>query len=352
MVEREAKMEPPIQTEYFLSGGAMILIFMVEAALMDADDLHAQEDWAEHRLGSSETLVANSHDLTVGQLVGLLDGGGGGGGGHLLLEVESDVAELLLDVTHDLTLSGGHHGVTSLGHDLHEVVGQVASGQVETQDGVGEGETLVDGDGVSHTVTDIQHQTRGTTGGVQGEHGLDTDVHGGVVESLEANLSHLLSVGLRVEGGLGVESGRFIWGDSQLVGEGVMPDLLHVIPVSDDTVLNGVLQGEDTSLGLGLVTDVAVLVAHTDHDSGVFGATDDGREDGAGSVISGEASLAHSGSIVNDQRGGLLVVTHLRLSRRRRNKNENGNMQIGFSCKGWILLSRKPSDLLQGDVSH
>merc|ERR1712168_1043018 len=31
-VEREAKMEPPIQTEYFLSGGAMILIFMVEGA--------------------------------------------------------------------------------------------------------------------------------------------------------------------------------------------------------------------------------------------------------------------------------------------------------------------------------
>merc|ERR1719193_879493 len=31
-VDREAKMEPPIQTEYFLSGGAMILIFMVEGA--------------------------------------------------------------------------------------------------------------------------------------------------------------------------------------------------------------------------------------------------------------------------------------------------------------------------------
>ena len=31
-VEREAKMEPPIQTEYFRSGGAMILIFMVDGA--------------------------------------------------------------------------------------------------------------------------------------------------------------------------------------------------------------------------------------------------------------------------------------------------------------------------------
>jgi hypothetical protein len=31
-VEREARMEPPIQTEYFLSGGAMILIFIVGGA--------------------------------------------------------------------------------------------------------------------------------------------------------------------------------------------------------------------------------------------------------------------------------------------------------------------------------
>merc|ERR1719239_568598 len=31
-VEREARMDPPIQTEYFLSGGAMILIFMVGGA--------------------------------------------------------------------------------------------------------------------------------------------------------------------------------------------------------------------------------------------------------------------------------------------------------------------------------
>merc|ERR1719153_1534544 len=31
-VERKARMEPPIQTEYFLSGGAMILILMGEGA--------------------------------------------------------------------------------------------------------------------------------------------------------------------------------------------------------------------------------------------------------------------------------------------------------------------------------
>ena len=54
---------------------------------------------------------AKDTDLSVGQFVRLLDGGGGGGGGHLLLKVEGDVAELLLDVTHDLALSGGNQRV-------------------------------------------------------------------------------------------------------------------------------------------------------------------------------------------------------------------------------------------------
>merc|ERR1711911_120994 len=126
---------------------------------MDTDNLHTEESGAEHGLGTAESLVADGDDLTVGQLVRLLDGGGGGGGGHLLLEVESDVAELLLDVADDLALGGGDHGVASLGHDLHEVVGQVASGQVKTQDGVGEGVTLVDGDGVGDAISDVEDET-------------------------------------------------------------------------------------------------------------------------------------------------------------------------------------------------
>merc|ERR1719295_878501 len=66
---------------------------------------------------------------------------------------------------------------------------------------------------------------------------------------------------------LGEEDGLLLGGNAELVVEGVVPDLLHVVPVGDDSVLNGVLQGEDTPLGLGLVTDVGVLLSHTDHDS-------------------------------------------------------------------------------------
>ena len=68
---------------------------------------------------------------------------------------------------------------------------------------------------------------------------------------------------------------------------------------------------EFTSLGLGLVTDVGVLVSHADHDGDVAGAADEGGEDGSGGVIAGESGLDHSRSVVDDQRRRFFVVAHL-----------------------------------------
>merc|ERR1719209_1893872 len=99
------------------------------------------------------------------------------------------------------------------------------------------GVTLVDGDGVGDAIADVEDETGGATGSVEGEDGLDTDVSGRGVEGLEDDLDHLLPVGFWVEGGLGVEMRRLVGRDSQLVVEGVVPDLLHVVPVSDDTML-------------------------------------------------------------------------------------------------------------------
>ena len=39
----------------------------------------------------------------------------------------------------------------------------------------------------------------------------------------------------------------------------MVPNLLHVVPVGDDAMLNGVLEGKDASFGLGLVADIGVL---------------------------------------------------------------------------------------------
>jgi hypothetical protein len=280
----------------------------VVGGLMDTSGLHTDKGWLEEGLWASESLVTDGDDLTVWELVALLEGGGAGSGGHLLLEVESDVAELLLDVSDDLSLGGGDEAVTSLGEDLHEVVGEISTGKIESHDGVWESVTLVHWDVVANSITGVKDDTGGSAGGVEREDGLDGDVHGWEVEGLKHDLGHLLSVGLWVEWSLGQEGWALLWGDSELVVVGVVPDLLHIVPVGDDTVLDWVLQGEDTSLGLSLVSDVAVLLAHTDHDTLVSWSSDDGWEDGSWGIVTSETALAKSGSVIDNQVGGFSFI--------------------------------------------
>merc|ERR1712055_24250 len=184
----------------------------VVGGLMDATSLHSQEAWLEQSLRAPEPLISNGDDLTVGKFIGLLQGGGSSSGGHLLLEVEGDIAKLLLDVSDDLTLSSGGERVASLGEDLHEVVGEFTASEVETKDGMGESITFIDGDGVGDTITGVHDDTSGTTRGIQGEDSLDGDIHGGHVEGLEHDLSHLFAVSLGVEGSLSQEDGLFLGG--------------------------------------------------------------------------------------------------------------------------------------------
>jgi hypothetical protein len=59
--------------------------------------------------------------MTVGHLVGLLQGGGGKESrGHLLLKIKRDVAELLLHFPNNLPLGDGCEGVATYIEHLHE----------------------------------------------------------------------------------------------------------------------------------------------------------------------------------------------------------------------------------------
>jgi len=216
--------------------------------LVDSARFHTQEGWLEECLWATESLITNGDDLTIGQFIGFLKGSGSSSGGHFLLEVQSHIAELLLDVTDNFSLSSGGERVAALSEDLHEVVSEVSAGQVQTEDGMRKGITFIDGDGVRDTISRVQDNTGGTTGSVQRQHGLDGNIHSWAVEGFEHDLSHLFPVSFWVERSLSEENGVFLWGNSQFIVEGVMPDLFHIIPVGDNSVLNWVFQSEDTSL--------------------------------------------------------------------------------------------------------
>ena len=83
----------------------------VESGLVDTARFHTQEGWLEQGLWAPEPLIANGDDLSVRQLVALLQGGGGSSGAHLLLKVKGHIAELLLDVTDNFPLSCGGEAV-------------------------------------------------------------------------------------------------------------------------------------------------------------------------------------------------------------------------------------------------
>jgi len=284
----------------------------VVGGLMDTAGFHSEEGRLEEGLRGTEPLIANGDDLAIGKLIGLLKGGGGSSSGHLLLEVKGNIAELLLDVTDNLTLSGGGERVTTLSEDLHEVVGELTASQVQTEDGMGKSITFIDGDGVGNTISGVHDNTSGTARSIKGEDSLDGNIHSGHVEGFEHDLGHLFTVSFWVKGSFSQEYGLLFWCNTEFVVEGVMPDLFHIIPVGDDSVFNWVFQGKDTSLGLSFISNIGILLSHTDHDTLVSWASNNGWEDSSWGVITGETGFAHAGAIVNNQ-SGYVFVTHLDL---------------------------------------
>jgi hypothetical protein len=151
-------------------------------------------------------------------------------------------------------------------------------------------ETLVNWDNLGNFITRFYNNTSVTTGGVEGENTLIGNVHGGDIEGLEHDLGNLLSLNLGVVEGLSKEDGVLIWVDSKLDVEGMVPDLLHVVPVLNNTVLDGVRDLKDTSLLLSLIAYVLILALLTDdcwdNDSwDTLGSADDGREYSSGSIF-------------------------------------------------------------------
>merc|ERR1719357_1811800 len=280
----------------------------VVGGLMDTAGFHSKEGRLEEGLGAAETFIANGDDLTVGKFIGLLKRGRSSSSGHFLFKVKCNIAELLLDVTDNLTFSGGGEGVATLSKDLHQVVGELTASEVKTNNGVGEGITFIDGNSMGDTITGIHDNTSGTARGIEGEDSLDGNIHGRHVEGLKHDLGHLLTVGLWVEGSLSKEDRLFLRCNTEFVVEGVVPDLLHVIPVGDDSMLNRVLEGEDASLGLGFISNIGIFLSHTDHHTLVTGTANNGGEDGSGSIISSKSSFAHAGAIVNNKSSNVFVT--------------------------------------------
>merc|ERR1711970_16894 len=136
---------------------------------MDATGFHSEERRLEESLRATETLIADGDDLAVGKLIRLLKGGGGSSCGHLLLKVKGNIAELLLYVTDNLTLSSGCEGITTLSEDLHQVVCKLTSSKIKTDNSMRKSITFIDRNSMGNTITRVHDNTSGTARSIQGE---------------------------------------------------------------------------------------------------------------------------------------------------------------------------------------
>lgn len=149
----------------------------------------------EEELGALHTDGAgNVDDLLVGEGELSVFLSASFGGGLLSFIILGNITELLFHFTDDFSLSGGGEGVSSIEEELLEVVGEDTSGDLHLLDGVRDRETFEDGHGMGDTISGIADETSGTSGGVEGEDGLDLDGAFLDLEGLEHNLKHLLSV--------------------------------------------------------------------------------------------------------------------------------------------------------------
>ena len=97
---------------------------------------------------------------------------------------------------------------------------------------------FVDGHCVRNAVTRVHHTFRRASRNDQEQDSLGRHVRGGHLERLKHDLRHALSVSLGYQKSFREQKGMIFRRNPEFVVECSMPDVLHVVPIRDDTVLD------------------------------------------------------------------------------------------------------------------
>merc|ERR1712142_1356104 len=212
-------MDPPIHTEYFLSGGAMILIFMVGGAKAVISFCIRSAIPGNIVVPPDKTVLAyKSLRMSTS---------------HFMMElyVVSWIPAASIPKNDGWKSASGSRNLS------FPTVMTCPSGKIETKNGMGKSVSFVDWDGVRDTITRIEHDTSCTSRSVERKYSLDGNIHSWGVESFEHDLGHLFTVSFWVEWGFSKENWVFFRCNTEFIVESVMPDLFHIVPVGDNTVL-------------------------------------------------------------------------------------------------------------------
>lgn len=215
---------------------------------MHARPLQADLVGTEKDLRCLEFLRAKLNDLTVRQvivrrvLILLL---------LMVLDIEAywdrNIALQLLDPLNDLKLSGCMENIAGAPQQKLEMLRHIATSKVNSLYRVRDGETFEDWTAMANAVSAIKDDARRLATSVETEHGLLLEEYLWRAKLLEKDVSRLHAIAVGVQGRLSEEDGVLLGGDLELV-EDVPPELLHVIPVLNYTVLNWIVEFENASV--------------------------------------------------------------------------------------------------------
>mmetsp|Transcript_21786 Transcript_21786/g.60508 ORF Transcript_21786/g.60508 Transcript_21786/m.60508 type:complete len:314 (+) Transcript_21786:3349-4290(+) len=157
----------------------------------------------------------------------------------------------LLHRFHQVGLGRGGEGESRPAEEQLHLARNVPSGHIAPGHRVGEGESLVHGNGVRDTLTNVQNDAGGSSGCVQTEDRGWRKEQGGGPEGLEENLGHLVSVLAGVQGSFRQQD-RVVLGFDIDIGfrVDVLPECFHGIPSSVYYVslVHGIFQEKGTSV--------------------------------------------------------------------------------------------------------
>jgi len=286
------------------------LLDAVKELISHTHSINIDEVRLEEDLRGEVTLLTHADDTAIRDGVGVDEGGGLSG--ELLLDPEiiTDIAELLLDLTNSLKIGSAVEGITTEKKKLDEVTSNIGTGDIKTTHKVGHGVTLANRDNVSHTITRIEHDTIKKTLGVKHENGLNGDIDTMETVLLEHDFHHLLTVLAGVHGGLSKKDLAVLGVDLEALVPGVIPDVLHILPGADHTVIQRISDLQLRTGSSGLITDHDILkrnavdlLLRTED-----GTADHGREGGSREVSTCETSLHETGTIITND--GILTSSH------------------------------------------
>lgn len=142
---------------------------------------------------------------------------------------------------------------------------------------------------------------------IKSQYGLDRNVDTTEAVALEHDLTHLLAVLEGVHRGLSQEDLATTGVDLELFEEGEVPEVLHVVPVPDDTILHRIRYLKHGAGGSSLISTHDVLDDQVAGVGALFFATQDRPADHRGELVLGEvlggiANLEETGASIKDYR--------------------------------------------------